>query len=185
LNAKGELLAQAMTGADGAFRLPLPPGAGAPLTVVLKAGDGHQNDFTLTAKDLGQNPGQTGSLPPPTPGALAIPGVTRAAGVPAQAPDAASASVPGQAPAKASTQTPESAGSASASVAAPLDEARLSALVEAAAARAVEEKLTPLKLELARMAAQEQSTRMRDIIGGIGWIIGLVGVAAWFKRPKH
>jgi nickel transport protein len=64
-----------------------------------------------------------------------------------------------------------------------MDEARIAALMEAAAARAVEEKLTPLKLELARMAEREQASRLRDIIGGIGWIVGLVGIAAWFKRP--
>lgn len=158
-NAQGELLAQAMTAPNGTFRIPLPPNAGAPLTVVLKAGEGHQNDFTLTAQDLGQA-APAKSLPPPTPGALPIPGVTRA-------------------PASADAAPAQAAGSM-----ASLDETRLAALVEAATAKAVEEKLTPIKLELARMAAQEQSTRVRDIVGGIGWIVGLVGIAAWFKRPK-
>jgi nickel transport protein len=149
VDAQGRLIAQGMTGPDGAFRIPLPMGAGAPLTVVLKAGDGHQNDFTLTAQDLDQS-AQAKTLPPPTPGALPIPGVTQA---PAPTPP-------------------------------PVDESRLAALVEAATAKAVEEKLTPLKLELARLAAQGQSTRVQDIVGGIGWIVGLVGIAAWFKRPK-
>jgi len=63
------------------------------------------------------------------------------------------------------------------------DESRLSALVEAAVGKAVEERLTPMRLELAKMAAQNDGAKMRDIVGGLGWIIGLVGLAAWFKRP--
>ena len=29
---------------------------------------------------------------------------------------------------------------------------------------------------------QEQKVRLTDVLGGIGYIIGLVGVAAYFKR---
>ncbi|KAF0235177.1 MAG: hypothetical protein FD177_336 [Desulfovibrionaceae bacterium] len=193
LDASGAVIAQGVTEKDGTFKILLPSQFLPPLKVVLKAGDGHQNDFTLTAQDL----------------ALAAP-----AGVPASAaqapvaaptpafpatvsPSAASGQVPG------ATQASSSSGAATASVpqatglgqipaqapgsatAVPLDEARLTALIEAAVAKAVDEKLAPLKLQLARMAEQDQSARMRDIIGGLGWIIGLVGIAAWFKRPKN
>lgn len=171
-DASGAVVAQGVTEKDGTFKILLPSQISPPLKIVLKAGDGHQNDFTLTAKDLGQ-------------------------GAPAPAP-AASAQAPVAAPASSSsgTATPSApsatgAGQSFASAASgpsapsPLDEARLAALIEAAVSKAVDEKLTPLKLQLARMAEEDQSARMRDIIGGLGWIIGLVGIAAWFKRPKN
>ncbi|WP_243439458.1 cobalamin biosynthesis protein CbiL [Fundidesulfovibrio soli] len=149
-DASGAVVAQGRTGADGAFRIPLPATFTPPLRVVLRAGEGHQNDYTLTAQDLGQD-----------------------LGLPAQA-----------------ARAPSSPASpvAQAAPAGTIDETRLAALVEQAVAKAVpaivEEKLAPLRLQLTRMAEQDQSARMRDIIGGLGWIIGLVGIAAWFKRPK-
>jgi len=145
LDPSGAVLAQGRTGADGSFSIPLPAAFAPPLRVVLKAGEGHQGDYTLTAQDLGQ--------PAPASPAAAPSGPPVSAPVP------------------------------------PMDDARLSALVERAVARAVpgivEEKLAPLRLQLARMAEQDQSARLRDIVGGLGWIIGLVGIAAWFKRPKR
>lgn len=147
LDAAGAVVASAVTGPDGAFSAPLPAGAKPPLKVVLKAGEGHQNDFTLTAADMGAQ----GPAPAPAP-----------------------AAAPVQEPGRPAAQGPALGG---------LDEASLTALVETATARAVEEKLAPLRLELARMAAQDGAARLRDIVGGLGWIIGLVGVVAWFKRP--
>lgn len=138
-DASGRLAATAATGQDGAFSLPVPEGAKPPLRLVLKAGEGHGNDFTLTAADLGQ---------------------------------AANAAPPAQA-AKAPAAPPAAPGAA-----------ELAAAVEAAAARILDEKLAPVKLELARLAAREDSARLRDVVGGIGWIVGLVGIVAWFKRPK-
>ncbi|WP_243310869.1 hypothetical protein [Fundidesulfovibrio agrisoli] len=155
-DASGAVVAQGRTGADGAFRIPLPASYTPPLRLVLKAGEGHQNDYTLTAQDLGQNQGLAANAAP-------------------------APSSPASAGAPAAIATP-------AAPAGTMDEARLAALVEQAVAKAVppivEEKLAPLRLQLARMAEQDQSARMRDIVGGLGWIIGLVGIAAWFKRPK-
>jgi hypothetical protein len=31
---------------------------------------------------------------------------------------------------------------------------------------------------------QEQKVRLTDVLGGLGYIFGLVGVAAYFKRPR-
>lgn len=160
LDPSGKVVAKGATGSDGTFKIPLPQGVSAPLRIVLKAGDGHQNDFTLTDQDLGQAVSPPG-LPQPTPGALPIPGVHQTGGAPS---------------------SPQ--GPAGPVQVIGMDEARITALMEAAAAKAVEEKLTPLKLELARMAERDQSSGLRDIIGGIGWIVGLVGIAAWFKRPR-
>lgn len=168
LDASGALIAQGVTEKDGTFKITLPASVSPPLKVVLKAGDGHQNDFTLTAQDLAP------AAPAAPPAASAVQG----AGVPVAS---QASSSPGAATGSGQALVPASGSPA----AAPLDEARLTALIEAAVAKSVDEKLAPLKLQLARMAEQDQSARMRDIIGGIGWIIGLVGIAAWFKRPRN
>ena len=41
-------------------------------------------------------------------------------------------------------------------------------------------KLSPIKRMLAEQT--EAGPNLRDIIGGIGWIFGLIGVAAYFRR---
>ena len=49
--------------------------------------------------------------------------------------------------------------------------------------RAVSRQLAPLRQEIAEM---ERSVRMRDILGGLGYIAGLAGVLLYFKtrRPR-
>lgn len=166
-DASGAVIAQGVTEKDGTFKITIPASVSPPLKIVLKAGDGHQNDFTLTAKDLGQG------APAPAPATSAqAPGATQAST------SSGAASAP---PATIAAQVVVPASGSSAP--SPLDEAKLAALVEAAVSKAVDEKVAPLRLQLSRMAEADQPARMRDIIGGIGWIIGLVGIAAWFKRP--
>lgn len=171
-DAQGRVLASARTGQDGTFRIPLPEAAQAPLRVVLKAGDGHQNDYTLTAEDLGHaqppGPAATPQAPQPQPVGPAARAVV--AGGPEQGQSTA--------PPQAGAPLPPASGAAA------LDEARLSALVEAAAARAVAEQLAPLKVQVAKLAARDGSPGLKDIIAGMGWIMGLIGLAAWLKRPR-
>ena len=45
---------------------------------------------------------------------------------------------------------------------------------------ALDAKLSPIKRMLAEQT--EAGPNLRDIIGGIGWIFGLIGVAAYFRR---
>jgi nickel transport protein len=47
---------------------------------------------------------------------------------------------------------------------------------------ALEQKLMPIRQMLAEQAATGPS--WRDIIGGIGWIVGLAGLAAYFKSRR-
>lgn len=67
-----------------------------------------------------------------------------------------------------------------------LDQAELEALVaratEQAVERAVEKKLAPLRQMLERQAGD--GPRMVEIVGGIGYILGLFGVAAFFAARK-
>ena len=59
------------------------------------------------------------------------------------------------------------------------------AQLEKALAKVIEKKIGPLRAQITRMAA-EQPSQINQIIGGIGWIIGLVGIAAFFlSRRKN
>lgn len=55
-----------------------------------------------------------------------------------------------------------------------------SAGIDQAIEKALDKKLAPVLRMLAEM--HEQKVRLTDVLGGIGYIIGLVGVAAYFKR---
>jgi nickel transport protein len=57
------------------------------------------------------------------------------------------------------------------------DEARLAQLVE----QAVERQLGPLRRQLAK---DQQAQRLQDIIGGIGYLLGLAGLVAWFRSRR-
>jgi len=59
-----------------------------------------------------------------------------------------------------------------------IDEARIRQLVE----ETLDKKLGPIK----RMVAEgrNQGTSMQDILGGIGYILGLVGIIAYFKSKQ-
>jgi len=59
----------------------------------------------------------------------------------------------------------------------PAKEADLTALVEQAVAR----QIRPLREELA--AAQGQAA-LRDVLGGIGYILGLLGLLAWWRSRR-
>lgn len=54
--------------------------------------------------------------------------------------------------------------------------------VEAIIARVVDAKLAPINQALARQSEREHD--WRDIIGGIGWILGLLGLATYLKYRR-
>lgn len=58
------------------------------------------------------------------------------------------------------------------------------AQMEAAMAAVLDRRLAPIKAQLARLAS-EQPGRLSQIVGGIGWILGLVGVAAFFQARRR
>jgi nickel transport protein len=64
--------------------------------------------------------------------------------------------------------------------AAPPSSAAASAGVEQAVEKALDKKLAPVIRMLAEM--NEPKVRLTDVLGGLGYIFGLVGVAAYFKR---
>ena len=45
-------------------------------------------------------------------------------------------------------------------------------------------RLAPLRGQLLRLAEDQQKVGLREVVGGLGWILGLVGIAAWFKARQ-
>jgi nickel transport protein len=62
-----------------------------------------------------------------------------------------------------------------------VEPAALDPLVEAAIGRAVARQVGPLRQEL---AADRRRARLQDVLGGIGYIVGLAGFALWW-RSRH
>jgi nickel transport protein len=60
--------------------------------------------------------------------------------------------------------------------------APLPAEIEKALEKALDKKLAPIMRTLAEM--REQKVRLTDVLGGLGYILGLVGIAAYFKRRR-
>jgi nickel transport protein len=54
--------------------------------------------------------------------------------------------------------------------------------IDQAIEKALDKKLAPVMRMLAEM--HEPKVRLTDVLGGIGYILGLVGVAAYFKRKS-
>lgn len=45
-------------------------------------------------------------------------------------------------------------------------------------------RLAPLRGQLLRLAESQQEVGLREVVGGLGWILGLVGIAAYFKARQ-
>ena len=88
---------------------------------------------------------------------------------------AQSVQAPAAAPQPAVNTEAPAAGEPSPAAASPLP-----AGIDKALEKALDKKLAPVLRMLAEM--HEQKVRLTDVLGGIGYIIGLVGVAAYFKR---
>lgn len=87
-----------------------------------------------------------------------------------QAPQAETAT-----PAPAPARTPTAAATA-APLSAP-DAEVLAALVAKEVDKTLQARLSPLQAQLSRMT--EQGPDVAEILGGVGWILGLVGLYAW------
>jgi nickel transport protein len=144
----GETLLEGSTDEQGLFRF-RPADAflrtGHGLRILLNAGEGHRNDWLVSAEELQ---------------ALA----------PSGQPEKSRAMPAGQPPPAAAEQrTPERAA---------LDAAELEALL----GRVLDAKLAPVKQALARQ--EDRGPGLRDVIGGLGWILGLLGLAAYLKHGR-
>ena len=144
----GETLLTGETDEAGHFRFPVPEAAraaGSGLRIVLKAGEGHQNEWVVDAAEF-----------------------LAAGSGPAIAPAAQQGT--------GETETPTSAAAPASGM---LSRADVEEIVNAA----LDAKLAPIRRAVLERA--EDGPGMREIIGGIGWIFGLVGVGAYFKSRSR
>lgn len=49
---------------------------------------------------------------------------------------------------------------------------------------ALDDKLKPVMRAIAELKKEDDSPDIKDIVGGLGWIMGLMGLFLYFKRPK-
>lgn len=140
LDGQGKLAATTHTDREGQFSLDLPAGAVGPLRVVLKAGQGHQGEYTLREEEL------RGAPPSPpkaqTPSAPSNPVSTPASGA---------AQAPGE--------------------------------LEERLGRLLEQRLQPLTAQVAKLGA-DRGVGLTDVLGGLGYILGLMGLAAYLKSRR-
>jgi len=155
----GQILLEGSTNETGEFRFRPPDDfleTGHGLRILLNAGEGHQNDWQISAEELW-----------------------------ALSPLKAATNVTQQAPAQRTEEQPPMPEPHQHAPALP--EAKPTACLSADELEAVvggimDAKLAPIRQALARQ--EEQGPRLQDIIGGLGWIIGLLGVAAYMKNRR-
>ena len=155
----GQTLLRGVTSHEGVFRFPVPAAArqtGHALRIRVNAGEGHQNECTVSAGELADASPQASAL---------------------TAKDAEAAAARTRPAASASSGA--SGPTASAVPTAALTPADVERIVNAA----LDARLAPIKRMLAERT--EAGPGLREIIGGIGWIFGIVGVAAYFRRRPH
>lgn len=155
----GRELLQGRTNAEGRFSFPVPGQVrqGHGLRIQVNAGEGHVNDWTMQASEIYE-----------------------AAALSAGFDEAALADRKDRAASAHQTAMPQArmdrAGESAARG------ASIAADTRAIVAEELERALAPVKRELAARSADGPT--VRDIIGGIGWIIGLVGIALYFKSRR-
>lgn len=157
------LLLEGSTSEQGLFSFPIPKDAVAGksgLRLVLNADMGHRDEWSIPPEDFKTDP---------------APGAATSAST-AVAPPAGPRRGQGAAPLSAATS-----GSGAAPQAAETDQQELLRSIEAL----LDSRLAPLERRLAENS--ETGPRFVDIVGGLGYIVGLVGIALWLcsvRKPR-
>ncbi len=182
----GRKLLEGKTDTKGIFSFKLkelPPFKGG-LKIVLNAEMGHRGEYTLPESDIPRAPKKESSEQPKgeratgvaEPASTAQP--SEAGARPATAPGAKAVEAPLEAASRETAQV---------SASPVMDEAALRRSLETV----LDQKLAPIVRMLGNhekimLEEKMRGPKMTDIIGGIGWIFGIVGVSAFFwskKRP--
>lgn len=176
----GATLLEGATDGRGAFRFRpdddfLKSGHG--LNILLLAGEGHRDNWQVSPEELASlsPPGspKAASFASGAPGASGASGASGAPGA-SGTPAASGASGTPGAPGAVSAAAPASPG---------ISAVQANAELEALIGKTLDAKLAPIKQALARQE-KDNGPSLRDIIGGIGWIFGLFGVAAYMKHRR-
>ena len=158
--ATGTKLVEGLTDDQGVYRFSVSAAAKAHgVRIVIKAGEGHQNEWTMDAAELA-------SVQPAAPASAA----SSALAPTAVAAPAANSGPQAQPNPKAEKTSPQPAANISA--------AELQNIVNAA----LDVKLGPIRRELAEMRVARPG--FSEIFGGIGWLVGLAGIALYFKGRR-
>ena len=158
--ATGTKLVEGLTDDQGVYRFSVSAAAKAHgVRIVIKAGEGHQNEWTMDAAELA-------SVQPAAPASAA----SSALAPTAVAASAANSGPQAQPNPKAEKTSPQPAANISA--------AELQSIVNAA----LDVKLGPIRRELAEMRVARPG--FSEIFGGIGWLVGLAGIALYFKGRR-
>lgn len=150
------LLLEGKTNDVGEFSFKVPKTE--PLHIVLEAGMGHQGEWTISEEEILRAMGPAMN-----------PSVDATLAEPEPAPQMATG------PADTSQQPTDPALF--------MDEKKLEKMIETALDKTLDKKLQPIVRTLAKM--QQPGPSVHDIIGGIGYIFGLMGVAAYFLSRKR
>lgn len=159
----GKVIAKGITNSKGEWSFPLSADAiktKDPIVITLDAGQGHAGSWTLQAEDFADaTPKQPASTKAITP--------------------AANTKV--QTPAQKIEQ-PSAKNTATPAATVTLTTTELDTLIRTA----VRQELIPIKAQVAKLNAQilQPETNMKDIFGGIGYILGLLGLAAFMQYRK-
>ncbi|WP_456386951.1 hypothetical protein [Desulfolithobacter sp.] len=160
--ASGRILLTTRTDDHGEFSFPIPGEAkqkGLDLLIVINVGEGHRGQWKLTADEYLDQP--------PTPSPSKATGPT---------PDTTTVQRVGPAPPVATVE----GGAASARQQITVwDETVLRRVME----ETLDKKLGPIKRML--IENRDQGPRIQDIMGGIGYLIGLAGLLAYFKAKTN
>ena len=150
----GKELLQGRTNERGVFIFAVPEAVrgGHGLRIEVNAGEGHVNDWTMSAHEINEARDLSHGFLQTAP--------TTAARAPATA---TTSIVPAPEP-------PAAAG--------PLTAAEVRTIV----AESLNTGLAPIRRELAALSSP--GPNVRDIVGGLGWIMGLIGIACWFMARR-
>ena len=173
-SASGQVLAKGLSNDEGLICFPLPKEA-QELSFTVMAGSGHKADFTLPASTFAgtvdTHSAKNGSL----------------------LPEAAASAPPAETAAlvHATTGGNNTADAKAAAEASPIDPAaletglqdlaKIETLLRAIVSEELQKQLSPIRRSLAEQN-KDETPRLRDIIGGIGWLLGLGALAQWLRQ---
>lgn len=161
--ATGAKLQEGRTDDQGVYRFPVPAaGKAHGLRIVVKAGEGHQNEWMMDAAELAAI--QAPTIPARAPEAKDTAQAAEKTSPAAHAVSTATLGAKG-----AAAPTPSAVGVSS---------GELQTIVNAA----LDVKLGPIRRELAEMRVSRPG--FSEIFGGIGWLVGLAGIALYFKGRR-
>lgn len=197
--ATEKVLLQGRTNAEGLFQFDIPPaGKEHGLRIRINAGEGHQNEWQMDAAELAQAPANTTNATANITASATVGVAGEATGgitpaLPQNAGDVHSPkpeSVKGSQPALllknsgAPTTDPQISGSG------PVSAEEVRGIVDAALNAQTEKfnalldaRLSPLRRQLAEM--RTEGPGVREIVGGMGWFVGLAGLALYFRSRRR